>query len=271
MAIRILLYDEGTAAALEVEAVAAWLGETFGAAVEVRPEFVGYCLGEAERADLARGIAGAKVRDFERQEAFGEPMSGEVRFEERRLANGNRGAFGIVYEGLRFQALMRGLLPEGEARLDRVHVIFTNRLLGTWNADDLRYHLRTVVAGVPGIVSTSGLVEAPAKPREFYSAQQQMGRIADQGSAYQALKERLGERFLDHDDARLTEVAKGYAAQVVMYALTGEAFCGEAGCRLYDAHWQEEMLRAQMKEPEFCERHADVLAELRRRAREEGG
>jgi len=263
---RILLYDERTAATLDAGAVAAWLRETLGAEPEVRPEYVGYCLGaagEEERQGLARALAAIKVRDFARAEAFAEPIAGEVRFEERRLANANRGPHGIVYEGLRFQALMRGFLRRGEARLDRVQVIFTNRLLATWNRDDLRYHLRTVIAGAPGIVSTTGLVEAPAKPKEFYQAQQQLGRLAQDDATYQALKQRLGGRFLDHDDPRLTEVAKGYLMQVVIYALTGEAFCDDPHCRLYDAHWQEDMLRAQLGQLEFCSRHRRIIRRVK--------
>ena len=113
-------------------------------------------------------------------------------------------------------------------------------------------------------MSLESLVEAPAKPREFYQAQQQLGRLAEDEAAYRALKERFGERFLDHDDPRLTEVAKGIVMQAVMYALTGEAFCGDPACRLYDAHWQEEMLRAQLGEPEFCERHGEILGAMKR-------
>jgi hypothetical protein len=54
--------------------------------------------------------------------------------------------------------------------------------------------------------------------------------------------------------------------QAVIYALTGEAFCDDARCRLYDAHWQEEMLRAQLEEPEFCERHRKMIRDLRGRS-----
>ena len=77
------------------------------------------------------------------------------------------------------------------------------------------------------------------------------------------MDEKFAGTFLTHDDERLTEVAKGYVMQAVFYRLTGEAFCDDAGCRLYDAHWQEEMLRAQLGEPEFCERHREVIEELK--------
>jgi len=104
-------------------------------------------------------------------------------------------------------------------------------------------------------------VEAPAKPREFYLAQQQLGGRPSE-EAVAVLKQQFRGRFLDHDDPRLTEVVKGYAMQAVAYLLTGEAFCDDPDCRLFNAHWQEEMLCAQTAD-RYCERHASILAARR--------
>jgi hypothetical protein len=63
--------------------------------------------------------------------------------------------------------------------------------------------------------------------------------------------------FLVADDPRTTEALEGYVLQAVHYLETGEAFCDEEGCRLFDAHRQEALIEAQLREPEFCSAHAD--------------
>jgi hypothetical protein len=159
-------------------------------------------------------------------------------------------------------------MEASEVSLRRVHITLTNRLLGTWDPDDLRHHLRAILLGIPSIISTSGLVEAPAKPREFYLARQQLGVAAGQELAHALLKERFKGQFLDHDDPRLTEVVKGYAMQAVLYQVTGEAFCGDPDCRLFNAHWQAELVHAQLEADRgYCRRHDEMLESLRQEAR----
>jgi hypothetical protein len=111
-------------------------------------------------------------------------------------------------------------------------------------------------------VSKSGLVEAPAKPREFYAAKRGL-RIESADARYESLKERFAGRFLDFDDSRTTQVAKGYALQAVFYHLTGEPFCDDGDCVLFNAHWQEELLRAQVDSGLLCARHRKVAEALR--------
>jgi hypothetical protein len=70
-------------------------------------------------------------------------------------------------------------------------------------------------------------------------------------------------RYIDYQDPRLTEVMKGYVMQVLFYHLTGDPFCEEPDCRLFNAHWQEEVIRAQLKsEQELCSFHQSLLAQL---------
>lgn len=52
--------------------------------------------------------------------------------------------------------------------------------------------------------------------------------------------------------------------QAVVYYLTGDPFCEDRGCRLYNAHWREEMIYAQLESGyEFCARHEEVLGRMR--------
>jgi len=75
------------------------------------------------------------------------------------------------------------------------------------------------------------------------------------------VKKRFKGEFIDYGDPRITEVAKGYVMQVLFYLLTGEAFCKDKKCRLFDAHWQKDMISAQLSSNEFCEHHERMLRE----------
>jgi hypothetical protein len=55
---------------------------------------------------------------------------------------------------------------------------------------------------------------------------------------------------------------KGYVMQAIFYHFTHEPFCGEKYCRLYNAHWHEEVLEAQLKPPEFCEKHKRMVDKI---------
>jgi hypothetical protein len=265
----IRLYDERSAPTLDTEQVADYLRARTGCRAVTRhgPFSLEYCAPEKQSA-LGELIARLKVQDVDAFPREYEPVHAEIEFERRRLASQDRGPFGILYDGFGFQRLLRHLLPPAELQLGCVHVVFTNRTIGTWDEDDKRYHLRAIILGIPAIISTTGLVEAPAKPREFYLARQQMGLAARSELTHALLKERFKGQFLDHDDPRLTQVAKGYAMQAVMYQITGEAFCSDPDCRLFNAHWQVELIRAQLQGPgEYCARHEELLATMRRRGR----
>jgi len=257
----IFLYDEGTEAKLGLAQIADFLRELFPhAQVEARGEFVGQHASNNQLDDLARLLAQARIGNPSRPLVQREPLAGEVQFERERLQAGNRGPFGVAYDGFEVQAVMRALPPREEAKLNYAHLIFTNRLLATWEENDLRYHLRVIVAGLPALISTSGAVEAPAKPREFYAVKQRLG--ADP-VVYERIKAGFAGQFLDHGDDRLTEVLKGYALQAVLYQFAGEGFCSDPDCRLYNAHWQAEMLRAQLG-GKLCAHHRKVMKSLTR-------
>ena len=260
---RITIYDDGTVDALDTAAVVRYVEEQTGCSnVRARGSFL-LQYGGSEVPNLAASIARLKVRTASAPPAAAEPVAAEVDFERRRLEKADRGPFGILYDGFGLQTLMRELLPTAERRLSRVHIAFTNRLVASWSEDDRRYHLRTIILGLPAIISTTGLVEAPAKPREFYVARQQLARSASVELAHALLKARFEGQFLDHNDPRLTEVAKGYAMQAVLYQAAGEAFCPDPDCRLFNAHWQAELVRAQVTSGQYCPRHAAVLQEMR--------
>ncbi|MDP6347732.1 MAG: hypothetical protein QGF81_05110, partial [Dehalococcoidia bacterium] len=230
--------------------------------VEVRGDPFAFSLPQDKVSDYARKIASTKIYEVGQKVLPGQgTLYGEIEYEKRRIS-GETKAFGILYDGFHLQGVFCGIIPREELSLKCVHIFFTNRLLATWDDSNQRYHLRTSVYGIPSIVSTTGLIEAPAKPREYYLLKQQYERL---GRDLTELKDRFRGGFIDYEDKRLAEVAKGYAMKAVFCALTGDPFCGNKVCRLYNAHRQEEVIGAQLGgDYQLCPHHQGLLDEMRR-------
>lgn len=142
-------------------------------------------------------------------------------------------------------------------------IIITRRLIATIDDTDKRIHLRSSVFAYPSVISLSGAVEAPAKPREYYLAKESLTGSGLWELEEAQLKQKLKGRFIDYEDKRLIEVVKGLAAQAMFFYLTGEPFCKSKNCRLFNAHWQEELIYSQVKNRKFCARHRRVLEKLK--------
>lgn len=225
--------------------------------VEMRGDFTRYHAGD--RVDeLAAELAEVRVTDVAAPFEYNDPLYGEIEY-EKRVLSGRASPSGVLYDGTKLHSIFQDLIPSEERNLDSAHIILTDRLFGTFDEDDLRYHARVIVCGFPSIISTTGVVEAPAKPRKFYIEKQLLGRDA---IALEELKKKFEGRFIDYEDPRMTEILKGYAMQAIFYHTFKETFCDDPSCRLYDAHWQEEMINAQLEKPEFCERHEQFFGML---------
>ena len=259
----IYLYDGGRAANLDLDEIAKYIKRNLGnIEIEFRKDFVTHWLSlqsptvkEKVANTLANKVARCKVRKIETKEQGFEPLPGEIDYERRSLFYKH---FGILYDGFELRTIFTELIPANERGFVFCHIIFTNQIFGTWDENDKRYHARVSVYGFPSIVSTSGVVEAPAKPREFY-LKQQMGR------SLTTLKKEFKGKFIDYDDTRLTEVLKGYTMQALFFHMMGEPFCEDKNCRLYNAHWQEEVMQAQLDSGyEFCDQHRMILNKIKK-------
>lgn len=259
----IYLYDGAKTDKLEVGKIANYLkGKLERVQVIIRDDFLVHHLSrlsssrKEERVDfLARKLGGIRIRQINERE-FSKPLPAEVEYEKRNLLNPESKAFGILYEGFKLAALLGRLVPKGELSLECCHIAFTNQFFGTWDQNNRRYHARVSIYSFPSLISTVGLVEAPAKPKEFYLRRQL-------GSDAIVLKEEFKGRFIDYEDPRLTEVMKGYLLQALFFHMTGDPFCKDENCRLYNAHWQEEVIHAQLETPhELCKSHQAILHSL---------
>jgi hypothetical protein len=143
-----------------------------------------------------------------------------------------------------------------------VHIISTDLLTCTFSEDDWRYHARAIICGTPTIISTTGIIEAPAKPREFYFPSCGFSAKIDNNSDW-SKREVKGSRFIDYQDRRMSQVVVGYIMQALFFFISnGEPFCDNDACRLYNSHWQEDLIRTQVKSPMLCPKHASILKEF---------
>lgn len=244
-------------------AIAHYLRSLVESTVDIRPEFFSCALssysGEEREtivSETTLHLARLKVRDVTKKDVQVDPLNPEIDYERRNLTKATDRAYGVIYEGFKLQQLYWSFIDPKEKNLDHLHLVITNQLFATWDENDLRYHARVGVFGFPSIISTSGVVEAPAKPRDFYLKKQL-------GEDLHTLKEVYQESFIDYKDSRMTDVMKGYAAQALFYFLVGYPFCEDGNCRLFNAHRQSELLQAQLSSAyEFCPRHQAVLDQL---------
>ncbi len=260
--IRIHFYDDPSTRHLDVEELSRYVTEktSFRKPDVRRPLVEGK---KISKNDLARKFAKSRVRNLGKTKEDFEPLYGEIRFEENLIENPGKNISGILYDGFLLTKIFRDLISANERNYFHIHIIFTNRLFGTWDDNDRRYHARVSVYGFPTIISTSGIVEAPAKPKEFYRKKRELASLGNTSGAIDRAKKNFEGRFVEYNDNRLMEIMKGYAMQAVFYHLTSNPFCEKKYCRLYNAHWQEEVLRAQLESPEFCESHKKMIENLK--------
>ena len=262
------LYADASSATLQLDGVSAFLRDVLGLRCALREDFFFHHDGRDYEA-LARAVAASRVRNILRPFEPMEPLYGEIQFERRLLEEPSKRVPGILYDAYRYTGLMRNLLPPEERSFRVLHIAFEHRILGTFDEDG-RYHARAVVCAYPSAVSTSSIVEGPAKPDAYYRVKAQLA-MALGAVPFDAAKQPFAGQFIDYDDPRLTEVAKGYALQAAVYHITKEAFCPDSACRLYNAHRQSELLHAQIESGKLCARHEKMATAIREMGRSQKG
>lgn len=252
------IYEEGENIGINLNELKEYLQEKTAAPVLLEGKI--YQKLSLEKIDLiARKFAQIRIKDPYKGLSSKIVLEGEVSYERERVKDPKWKPFGILYEGILYQQLLRDLILKESIQEQVCVILITNQLIATWDPSDRRYHIRTSIYGDLHIISIPGLVMGPAKPKEFYLKRHM-------GIPLEDLKREYHGRFLDHGDDRTTEVVKGYAMQAFFYQLVGYPFCEDRGCRLFNSHWQEEMIHAQLEGSyEFCAIHEEILNEIRKR------
>ena len=256
---RIFIYDEPSVPEIDINNLAKFLQETLGVSVEVRKNFF-----EHFKSDRNTALELASLRIFNPYSSFERhtPTQDEINFEEESFTDSSVSNNITLYDGFELQDFIKKIIPQEESSSDTFHLVFTTRLTCTYDYEDYRYHGRAVICSNPSIISTTGIIEAPAKPREYYLS---MYQSMSQGLNLDSLKEQFKGKFLEYHDKNLAKVVKGYALQAIFYHMTSEPFCDSKECILNNAHWQEDLIHAQVELGKLCKTHQKILESVKNR------
>lgn len=251
---KIILYDEPSVPEINIHQLSDFIKRTFSIDTIVRKNIF-----QDRESEVAKDVASCRIINTKKPFEFHSPSSDEIEFEKETFLNSSKIKNIIMYDGFEFQKIISDLISEDENSIDIFHVIFTNRLTCTYDFDDYRYHGRAIICSNPTIISTTGIIEAPAKPKEYY-----MDLILNmtQGLNMDLLKQKYQGSYLEYHDKRISTVVEGYVMQSLFYYLTGEAFCDKVNCRLFNPHWQQDLIQSQIKNGELCEKHQKTLEKL---------
>jgi hypothetical protein len=251
---KIFLYDEPAIPEINIKELSKFLKDTFSIGVEIRQNIF-------SNADIsiAKDLASSRILNSKKPFEQHSPSLEEVEFEKNSFENTSNVKNIIMYDGFEFQKITSKLISEKENSLECFHLLFTNKLTCTFDYNDYRYHGRAVICSNPSIISTTGIIEAPAKPRDYYM--ELFSKMA-QGLNIESMKKKYQGTYLEYHDDRLATIVKGYAMQAIFYYLTGEEFCDKKECRLFNPHWQKDLLYSQIEVGKLCEKHQKILKNL---------
>jgi Probable metallopeptidase family (DUF6775) len=197
---------------------------------------------------IAAALAGIRITQLDSLKRNDVVFPVEIEYERKHIISLAQPSQ-CLYDGFEFQRLLRKEFALFSRQKTSCSIVLTDRKLLTWE-EDSRYHLRSVIFGIPCIISRVGIIEAPAKPREYYLLKH-AGNLLE-------LQQWLVDnrhRYLEMNDARMSEVIKGYLLQCCYYIQNSEIiFCDDQRCALYNSHWQEEVLQAQLYH-KLCANH----------------
>ena len=250
---KIILYNEPTVPEIQLERLEKFLKETFPVEIETRENII-----QGSNEDMFEKIAGCRIFDLKKPFEKHNPSDEDMRLEKENKDMSEREEM-TLYDGFEFHKVITELIPINENNIDTLHIIFTNKLTCTFDENDFRYHARALIGSNPTIISTTGIIEAPAKPKQYYL--DLMTNFSDK--RVEEIKKKYKGEFLEYHDSRISEITEGYLLQAIIYYETGEAFCEHKDCRMFNAHWQKDLFFSQLENKRFCKKHQKILNELK--------
>ena len=259
---KIIIYREPAISEINIEKLTNFLECNFPVKVEIKDNIF-----KEFSVENIKKLSNTRITDIKKPFLKYVPSDIEIEFEVKlckkssvmdsttRVEDARDISQVFMYDGFELQKTLRYLNDNKET----LHIILTNRLTCTFDNNDSRYHARAVICANPAIISTTGIIEGPAKPKEYYF---EVMALKSQGLVVKSAKEKYKEKFLEYNDKRLTKIVEGYILQVIFYNITGEPFCEDIKCRLNNAHWQKDLLFSQLGINKLCEKHNEILSNL---------
>ena len=201
---KIFLYDEPAVQEIQISNLKNFLLETFPVEVEVK-ECVFHNLDEK---DIEK-ISCCRVFDTTSPFKKHTPNKQEIDFEKNvckdtklmentiKVEDAERIEDVVMYDGFQIQNAISTTISQDYLIQNNLHIVFTNKLTCTYDNLDHRYHGRTVICSNPAIISTTGMIEAPAKSREYYL---EAMKCKVQGLDIKSVKKNHSGEFLDYHD-----------------------------------------------------------------------
>ena len=178
----------------------------------------------------------------------------------------------LLYDGFVIQKLLENLIHNYEQQQQqqqqqkqqqelifiKLKILITDKLLCTFDETDWRYHARSLICGNPTLISTSGIVEGIAKPRDYYY---KLYFFKEKGiDNVDELEREYNGQFINYNDPRINDIIVGLVLQSLFYFInSGDPFCEDHNCRLFNAHFQDDIIRINIKEKKICQRHKILL------------
>jgi len=263
---KIFLYDEPAVQEIQISNLKNFLLETFPVEVEVKEcvfhnldekdiEKISCCRVFDTTSPFKKHTSNKQEIDFERSVCEDTKLMENTTMVE----DAERIEDVVMYDGFQIQNAIGTTISQDCLIQNNLHIVFTNKLTCTYDNLDHRYHGRTVICSNPAIISTTGMIEAPAKSREYYF---EAMKCKVQGLDIKSVKKNHSGEFLDYHDQRLSKIAEGCLLQAIFYYITGDAFCDSLDCRLNNAHWQKDLIYSQIKISKLCKKHQKILDDL---------
>jgi len=251
---KVILYHEPTVPEIQLVKIQKFITDIFPVEIELRENFFNSSDGK-----MFEKIASARIFDLKKQFEKHIPSIKDIQIEKENTDTSNEGTT-VLYDGFELQKIITEFIPTSEKIDSILNVIFTNKITCTFDDEgDFRYHARALIGSNPAIISTTGIIEAPAKPKQYYLDLM----TCFSKEKVKEIKEKYKGEFLEFHDSRLHKIAEGYLLQGIMYYETGEAFCEEKECRLFNAHWQKDLIYSQIENRKVCKRHSEIMDKLK--------
>jgi hypothetical protein len=250
---KIIIYKEPSVPEISLDKIKEFIFKQFGIKIEIRENI----FNKLDK-QTSEKIASTRIFDLKKSFEKHHPIIDEILIELENKDMSNKEEK-ILYDGVELNEIIKELIPETEKIQDTLHIIFTNKLTCTFDQNDFKYHARTWIGSNPTIISTTGIIEAPAKPKKYYI--DIMTNISKE--SIEEIKEKYKGEFLEYNDSRLPDIVEGLLLQIIVYYETGDVFCEDNQCRLFNAHWQKDLFISQIENKKICENHEKILNKMK--------
>ena len=250
---KIIIYKEPSVPEISLDKIKEFIFKQFETKIEIRENIF-------NKLDKQTSEKIASTRIFNLKKSFKKhhPTIDEILIELENKDMSSREEIPL-YDGIELNEIIKDLIPKTENTQDTLHIIFTNKLTCTFDQNDFKYHARTWVGSNPMIISTTGIIEAPAKPKKYYI--DIMTNISNE--SIEEIKRKYKGEFLEYNDSRLPDIVEGLLLQIIVYYETGDIFCENNQCRLFNALWQKDLLISQIENKKICEKHEKILNKMK--------